>query len=30
LFMHFWGEGDALKLASGLRAALDEMNIKRD
>ena len=30
LFMHFWGEGDALKLARGLRAALDEMNIKRD
>lgn len=29
LFMHFWGEGDALKLARGLRAALDEMNIKR-
>ncbi len=30
LFMHFWGEGDALKLARGLRAALDEMNIKKD
>jgi hypothetical protein len=30
LFMHFWGEGDALKLARGLRAALDEVNIKRD
>jgi len=30
LFMHFWGEGEALKLARGLRAALDEMNIKRD
>jgi hypothetical protein len=29
-FMHFWGEGDALKVARGLRAALDEMNIKRD
>jgi len=28
--MHYWGEGDALKLASGLRAALDEMNVKRD
>src|SRR5207247_8143137 len=24
LFMHFRGEGDALKLARGLRAALDE------
>jgi Domain of Unknown Function (DUF1259) len=30
LFMHFWGEGDALKVARGLRAALDQMNIKRD
>ena len=30
LFMHFWGEGDALKLARGLRAALDEVNIKRN
>jgi hypothetical protein len=30
LFMHFWGEGDAVKLARGLRTALDEMNIKRD
>lgn len=30
LFMHFWGEGDALQLARGLRAALDEVNIKRD
>jgi len=30
LFMHFWGEGDALKLARGLRAALDEMDIKRN
>ncbi len=30
LFMHFWGEGDALKVARGLRAALDEVNIKRD
>jgi hypothetical protein len=29
-FMHFWGEGDALKVARGLRAALDEMSIKRD
>ncbi len=23
LFMHFWGDDDALKLARGLRAALD-------
>jgi hypothetical protein len=30
LFMHFWGEGDAVKVARGLRAALDQMNIKRD
>ena len=30
LFMHFWGDGDALKLARGLRAALDQMNIKRN
>jgi len=30
LFMHFWGEGDALKLARGLRVALDEVNVKRD
>lgn len=30
LFMHFWGEGDALKLARGLRAALDEVNIRRN
>ncbi len=30
LFMHFWGEGDALKVARGLRAAHDEMDIKRN
>jgi len=30
LFMHFWGEGDELKVARGLRAALDQMDIKRD
>jgi len=30
LFMHFWGEGDALKVARGLRAALDQMDIKRN
>ena len=29
-FMHFWGEGEAVKLAQGLRAALDVMNIKRN
>jgi Domain of Unknown Function (DUF1259) len=29
LFMHFWGEGDALALARGLRAALDHMSVKR-
>jgi hypothetical protein len=29
LFMHFWGEGDAVSLARGLRAALDEMSVKR-
>ena len=30
LFMHFWGSGDAAQLARGLRAALNEVNIKRD
>jgi len=30
LFMHFWGEGDALKVARGLGAALDQMDIKRN
>jgi uncharacterized protein DUF1259 len=30
LFMHFWGEGDALKVARGLRSALDQMNIRRE
>jgi len=30
LFLHFWGEGDAVKVARGLRAALDEMNVKRN
>ena len=30
LFMHFWGEGDALKLARGLRAALDNVDIRRN
>ena len=29
IFMHYWGNDDALKLARGLRAALDKMNIKK-
>lgn len=28
-FMHFWANDDASKLARGMRAALDKMNIKR-
>ena len=28
-FMHFWANDDALKLARGLRAALDKMNVKK-
>ncbi len=28
-FMHFWANDDAAKLASGLRAALDKVNLKR-
>ena len=28
-FMHFWANDDASALASGLRAALDAMNVKR-
>ena len=28
-FMHFWANDDALKLARGLRAALDKTNSKR-
>jgi hypothetical protein len=28
-FMHFWANDDAGKLAKGLRAALDSMNVKR-
>jgi Domain of Unknown Function (DUF1259) len=28
-FMHFWANDDAQKLARGLRAALDQMNIKQ-
>jgi hypothetical protein len=27
-FMHFWANDDALKLAKGLRRALDRMNVK--
>jgi hypothetical protein len=29
-FMHFWAEDDAVKLARGLRAALDQTNSQRD
>ncbi|HKO15509.1 MAG TPA: DUF1259 domain-containing protein [Gemmatimonadaceae bacterium] len=28
-FMHFWANDDAVKLARGLRGALDRMNVKR-
>jgi hypothetical protein len=28
-FMHFWANDDAVKLAGGLKAALDQVNIKR-
>jgi len=28
-FMHFWAHGDAMKLTEGLRAALDQMNVKK-
>jgi hypothetical protein len=28
-FMHFWANDDAVKLARGLRAALDKMNIAK-
>jgi len=28
-FMHFWGNDDALKLARGLRAGLDKVNVRR-
>jgi hypothetical protein len=30
IFMHFWANDDALKLAKGLRAALDETGPKRN
>lgn len=29
-FMHFWANDDALKLAKGLRAALDQIDVKKD
>jgi hypothetical protein len=29
-FMHFWANDDAVKLARGLRAALDKVAVKRD
>jgi hypothetical protein len=28
-FMHYWASDDALRLAHGLRAALDKMNVKK-
>ena len=28
-FMHFWANSDAVQLAQGLRAALDQVNVKR-
>ena len=28
-FMHFWANDDAVKLAQGLRAALDEAKVKK-
>jgi hypothetical protein len=28
-FMHFWANDDAAKLANGLRAALDKVNVKK-
>jgi hypothetical protein len=27
--MHYWANDDALKLARGLRAALDRMNVRK-
>jgi hypothetical protein len=29
-FMHFWANDDALKLARGLRAALDKVDVQRE
>ena len=28
-FMHFWANDDAVKLAHGVRTALDKMNVKK-
>jgi uncharacterized protein DUF1259 len=28
-YMHFWANADAIKLAQGLKAALDQTNSKR-
>jgi len=28
-FMHYWANDEAAKLAHGLRAALDRMNVKK-
>jgi hypothetical protein len=28
-FVHFWGNDDPLKLARGLRTALDQMDVRR-
>jgi hypothetical protein len=29
-FMHFWANGDTLKLAQGLQAALDKVDVKKE
>jgi hypothetical protein len=29
IFMHYWANDDAVKLARGLRAALDKMNVAK-
>jgi hypothetical protein len=29
-FMHFWANDDALKLARGLRAALDKIDVRKE
>jgi hypothetical protein len=29
-FMHFWANDDATKLARGLKAALDKVNVKKE
>jgi hypothetical protein len=29
-FMHFWANGDTLKLARGLRAALDKVDVRKE